>query len=68
MSLYFSPMRIFTPASVLLVILGILYGIFQYITTANIAQLPIILLLAGIQIGAIGLLADLVVKKEREAV
>ena len=67
MSLYFSPMRIFTPASVLLVILGILYGIFQYITTANIAQLPIILLLAGIQIGAIGLLADLVVKREREA-
>lgn len=67
MSLYFSPMRIFTPASVLLILLGIVYGVYQFITTANIAQLPIIFLLAGIQIGAIGLLADMIVKRGQAA-
>ncbi|MBI3034083.1 glycosyltransferase family 2 protein [Candidatus Woesearchaeota archaeon] len=63
--MYFEPLKFFLIPSLLLIFAGIADGIYEFITIRNIAQLPVILLLAGLQIGLLGLLADLVVKKSR---
>ncbi len=61
--MYFEPLKFFLIPSMILLLLGIASGIYEYITIQNIAQLPVILLLAGLQIGLLGLLADLMAKR-----
>jgi glycosyltransferase involved in cell wall biosynthesis len=60
---YFNPLKIFLPLSIVLFIAGMMVLLYQAIVTRNVADLPVILILAAFQIGFLGLLADLIVKK-----
>ena len=62
--MYFNPLKIFLPASFLLVAIGILKFIRDIIYYQNAFFVPgstIVILLMGVQLAAIGLLADLIV-------
>jgi polyisoprenyl-phosphate glycosyltransferase len=64
--MYFNPLRIFLPMTLVLFLLGLIktiYDIFAY--RFHLAPSTLILLLAAFQVGAIGLLADLIVRKSR---
>jgi glycosyltransferase involved in cell wall biosynthesis len=61
--LYFDPLRIFLPMSLPLIILGCGLILFQAIYYQNIGTIAIIITLAGIQLLAIGMIADLIVKR-----
>jgi len=61
---YFDPLKFFLLPGLLIISVGVAYGIYQFIIIQNIAQLPIILILAGLQICFLGLIADLVVRKK----
>ena len=63
-AMYFNPLRIFLPVSLFLLLVGfgkMLYDIFAY--NFHFAPSTVMLVLTAIQVGAIGLLADLIVKK-----
>jgi len=60
---YFYPLKIYLPISFSLIIAGSFIGLYQIISLHDIAQLPIFLILTGLQIGLIGLIADLIVKR-----
>ncbi len=62
---YFEPLKFFLTPAILLILAGIGYGAYQLATISNIAQLPVLLVLAGLQIGLLGLVADLIVKSRR---
>ncbi|MBI2133597.1 glycosyltransferase family 2 protein [Candidatus Woesearchaeota archaeon] len=59
---YFDPLKFFLPPSIILMGSGLAFGIYEFATIRNIAELPVILVLAGLQIGLLGLLADLITK------
>jgi glycosyltransferase involved in cell wall biosynthesis len=62
--LYFNPLKVFLPASVILLGVGcvkLIYDIIAY--NWHFAPSTVTLLLTGIQIGALGMLADLIVRK-----
>lgn len=61
---YFDPLKFFLGPGLLIILLGIIYGIYQLFVLKNIAQLPILLVLGGLQICFLGLIADLVVRKK----
>jgi len=61
--LYFDPLKFFLWPGLLIMFFGIFYGIYQVISINNVAQLPILLVLGGLQICFLGLVADLIVKK-----
>jgi len=63
MVMYFEPLRIFLPLSLSLIIPGILLTLYQAFFLRNISTAAIIILLAGIQLLAIGMLADLIDKR-----
>ena len=60
---YFDPLKFFLLPGLFLMLAGFGYGVFQYIVIDNLAELPIILILAGLQLCFLGLLADLVKKR-----
>ena len=64
--MYFKPLKFFALPGVFLIILGIIWGIYQFSTTRNIAQFPLLLILSGIQIGFLGLLSDLIIKSRNK--
>jgi hypothetical protein len=62
--MYFNPLKIFLPASLGLLLVGtskIIYDIFAY--NWHFAPSTLMLVLTAVQLGAIGLLADLIVKR-----
>lgn len=63
MVLYFSPLRIFLPLSLLLLISGFALMVFQSIAYQNIGTISVIIILGGVQLLAIGMLADLIDKR-----
>lgn len=63
---YFNPLKVFLPMSIVLFAIGSAILLYNVIFTGNIADLPVMLILAAFQIGFLGLLADLIVKKVRE--
>lgn len=58
---YFAPLNVFMPVSVGLFILGIFKGVIDVILTGTLQESDIILIVSGVVVGALGLLADLVV-------
>ncbi|MBN1993488.1 MAG: glycosyltransferase family 2 protein [Anaerolineae bacterium] len=60
-ALLFNPLKVFLPPGAALVLLGLGMGLYQLMLTFGIAQAPIFLFLSGLQIIAMGLLADLIV-------
>jgi len=63
MVLYFDPLRVFLPLSLPLIIIGFFLILFQAIYYQNIGTISVIISLAGIQLLAIGMLADLIDKR-----
>lgn len=64
--MYFNPLKVFLPASLFLLVIGggkMFYDIFAY--HFHFAPSTVIIFLTAIQVGAIGLLADLIVKKAK---
>jgi hypothetical protein len=55
---YFNPLKIFLPLSIVLFITGMMVLLYQAFVTQNVADLPVMLILAAFQIGFLGLLAD----------
>ena len=61
---YFNPLKVFLPASLLLLLVGgakMIYDILAY--NWHFAPSTVTLILAGVQIGALGMLADLIVRR-----
>lgn len=64
--MYFNPLRIFLPLSLGMLLVGagkMIYDIFAY--RFHFAPSTLMLVLTGVQLGAIGLLADLIVRRSR---
>lgn len=61
LSLYFQPLKIFMPISSALFILSIVWGLFSSIVLGKLADVSTIVLFIGsVQVGAVGLLAELI--------
>ncbi len=62
---YFNPLKIFIPPALVILSAGILLGIFQLVSShlAGIGEVPVLLILGGIQILFMGLLADLISRR-----
>lgn len=59
--LYFAPMKVFLPISILLVLAGMVWGLFTTFTLGRFADAStMMLVLTGVQVAVIGLLAELV--------
>ncbi|MEW6236828.1 MAG: glycosyltransferase family 2 protein [Candidatus Omnitrophota bacterium] len=63
MVMYFNPLRVFMPLSLLLFLLGAGRGAFDAVMKFKIEEGDILLILGGILIGVMGLLADLIVSQ-----
>jgi len=64
--MYFNPLRVFLPVSFALLLVGFgkgIYDIFAY--NFHFAPSTLMLVLTGVQVGAIGLLADLIVRRTK---
>jgi len=61
--MYFNPLKVFLPVSLPLILFGGLMIIFQAIYLRNISTVSVIISLGGIQLLAIGMLADLIDKR-----
>ena len=64
--MYFDPLRVFLPVALTLLTLGVakmVYDIFAY--DFHFAPSTVTLLLTAVQLGAVGLLADLIVRRQK---
>ena len=64
---YFNPLKVFLPISLFFLIVGVIKMIRDFIFYQGfyVPAITLTLLVTGIQVGAIGLLADLIVKRSR---
>ncbi|HZX44450.1 MAG TPA: glycosyltransferase family 2 protein [Candidatus Nanoarchaeia archaeon] len=62
--MYFNPLRIFLFPSLFLFVIGLIILLYDALIRVDITDLPIIVLLAAFQLGFLGLLADLIVKRK----
>ncbi len=66
MVMYFNPLRVFMPVGLMLFLIGCVRGIMDFVSEQGTLQEgDIILVLAGVLIGCMGLLADLIVAQGR---
>ena len=63
LGLYFNPLRIFTPIAGICMAVGLLKAVRDYIVVAQVGNVSISLILAGLQIYLMGLLAELISKR-----
>ncbi len=63
--MYFKPLKIFLPLSGMMILSGILLGIWKLMKEGGVSDATTLFVIAGFQTAAIGLLADLVVKRHR---
>ncbi len=62
--MYFRPVKFFLIPGMLLILLGIAYGAYQYFTSlAGIGDFPILITIIGVQTVLMGFLADVISKK-----
>ena len=61
---YFNPLKVFLPISIALFVFGFAILLYEGIVLRNVADLPVMLILAAFQIGFMGLLADLIVRRK----
>ncbi|GAB4474329.1 MAG: hypothetical protein Kow00124_14200 [Anaerolineae bacterium] len=60
-ALYFAPLKVFMPLSLLLVLLGVGWGVLSTLVLGRLADLStLVMVMTGIQVGVVGLLAELV--------
>lgn len=58
---YFAPLKVFMPLCLMLLGLGLLKGLVDLIWTGSLQESDIILMLTAVMVGAMGILADLIV-------
>ncbi len=63
--LYFKPFRFFVLPSLFIIAAGFGWMIYNLVTTHNITDASLLLILAGAQIGFVGLIADLIAKSRK---
>lgn len=63
--MYFKPLRFFLIPTLMLIVIGLFYGLYTLIGYRNITDISILFILMGIQLAFIGLLADLIAKTRR---
>jgi glycosyltransferase involved in cell wall biosynthesis len=65
--MYFNPLKVFLPVSLIFLVVGLIKMIRDFIFYQGfyVPAITLTLLVTGIQIGAIGMLADLIVKRSR---
>lgn len=56
----FKPLKVFLLPSILLFISGMMYGIYQAYFFSNLSELSLMLVLSGLQIGFLGVIADMI--------
>jgi glycosyltransferase involved in cell wall biosynthesis len=54
----FDPLKVFLPASIVTLVVGVVYGLFTVLTQSNITDLPVLLIPTGVLVFFFGLLAD----------
>ncbi len=60
-ALYFAPLRVFLPVSIFLIVSGFAWGVYSTTAVGRFADTStLIVMMTGVQIGAIGLLAELI--------
>jgi hypothetical protein len=60
-ALYFSPLKIFLPLSASLIVLSLIWGLFTTFVLGKLADVStLVIAMTGIQVGVIGLLAELI--------
>lgn len=64
-ALLINPLKVFLPVGLGLTVAGMGIGVYQLIVTLGIAQAPLFFVLSGLQLVAMGLLADLIVSLRR---
>ena len=60
---YFNPLKVFLPISLVLFVVGLAFLLYEGIVHQNVTDLSVMLILAAFQIGFLGLLADLIVRR-----
>jgi glycosyltransferase involved in cell wall biosynthesis len=63
--MYFKPLKFFMPLSALMTVAGLAIGIDKLIREGGVSDATTLLVVGGLEIAALGLLADLVVKRNR---
>ncbi|HXL73595.1 MAG TPA: glycosyltransferase family 2 protein, partial [bacterium] len=63
--MYFKPLKIFIPMSGIIFVVVLASGLSDYCRGAVLSSSTLFLLVAGVQVAALGLLADLLVKRGR---
>jgi glycosyltransferase involved in cell wall biosynthesis len=58
---YFAPLKVFMPLCILLLGIGAIKGLMDLVFTSSLQESDIVLMLTGIILGALGILADLIV-------
>lgn len=62
-SIYFNPLKVFLPVGVGLGLIGLVWGVAEALSIANVSTVPALFITTGLQVLALGLLADLIQKK-----
>ncbi|UCD83322.1 MAG: glycosyltransferase family 2 protein [Deltaproteobacteria bacterium] len=63
--LYFNPIKVFLPISGVLLFVGIVVGVAEAILIRNVTTVALMFIFTGVQVGMIGLLADLIEKRSK---
>ena len=63
---YFEPLKIFLPVSLLMIGLGGASSVFNLVRTGSMQEMDVIIMLVGFLVGAMGMLADLIVQYQRK--
>jgi glycosyltransferase involved in cell wall biosynthesis len=63
--MYFKPLKFFLPVGAVMMLAGLVLGIDKMITEHGISDATTLLMVGGLEVVALGLLADLVVKRNR---
>jgi glycosyltransferase involved in cell wall biosynthesis len=64
--MYFNPLRVFLPTSLLLFVLGLAKTLYDNFALHNIRESDVLILLSAVLVGMMGLLADLIVIQYRQ--
>lgn len=63
---YFNPLHVFIPLSLFLIVGGLVKAVLDLVLTSTIQESDIIALLAGVMVGALGILADLIITQGKK--
>lgn len=60
---YFEPIKVFLPVTLVLGGIGVIWGVAQASTAGGLGDMPVLLLVSALQIGLVGLIADMISRR-----